>query len=276
MLTTAVIAFREFFEALLIVGIFLGISKKLGLKRELEIALATLLGISVTVILCALVYLLGNDARALLTERSADAVESYLLIFSGLFLAYIVLSLHKTISRGREAMLGRAKERLSASAFDISLFFLIAFLVVREGFEIALFTASVSLFSAFAANLVGLLLGLLAASVLGLSTFFAFIEVPIGKIFRWAEYLIIFLGAALTQNGITLFLDTHFGIDLGQMFPFGFGFLPNEDTFVGNLLQGFLGIDQDFSGVRLLLMLLYIAVVYMLFSKRKRAKAAQV
>ena len=41
MFTTAIIAFREFLEAFLIVGVFLGISKKLNLNKEREIAFAS-------------------------------------------------------------------------------------------------------------------------------------------------------------------------------------------------------------------------------------------
>ena len=37
MITTAVISFREFLEVFLIVGVFLGISRKLNLKKEFEI-----------------------------------------------------------------------------------------------------------------------------------------------------------------------------------------------------------------------------------------------
>ena len=36
MLTTAIVSFREFLEAFLIVGMFLGISRKLKLKKEIE------------------------------------------------------------------------------------------------------------------------------------------------------------------------------------------------------------------------------------------------
>ena len=45
MITTAVISFREFLEAFLIVGVFLGISRKLNLKKEFEIGLAVIIGI---------------------------------------------------------------------------------------------------------------------------------------------------------------------------------------------------------------------------------------
>ena len=45
MIATALISFREFLEAFLIIGIFLGISKKLKLKKEFEIGLASIIGL---------------------------------------------------------------------------------------------------------------------------------------------------------------------------------------------------------------------------------------
>jgi high-affinity iron transporter len=146
MITGALIAFREFLEAFLIVGVFLGISKKLNLKREKEIILAASVGILFSFILSIITYFFGDSARHVLTEERADMLESYLLIFSGVFIAYVMLSLHTTINRGRGKVLLSAHSKLKANTFDLSLFLTIVFLVIREGFEIVLFTAT-NLFS---------------------------------------------------------------------------------------------------------------------------------
>lgn len=267
MIATALIAFREFFEAFLIVGVFWGISRNLHLKKEFEIAIAALSGIGASLVLPLVVYVLGDHARGFLTETNADLLESYLLIFSGVFLVYVIFSLHATISRGRKEILKRAEERFQARVFDVSLFFTILFLVAREGFEIALFTASISLASPFAQNFAGLVLGLFAASLTGISTFFAFIRFPIHKIFKAVEWMIIILGASLFQNGITMLFATHFNINLGNVLPLGFGFLPHEESLMGHLLQGLLGIDQAFSLARLGIMVVYVLLIYILFMK---------
>ena len=272
MLTTAIIAFREFLEAFLIIGVFLGISRKLNLKKEKEIGIASGIGIIFSLILATATYVFGDHARNILTEKNADFLESYLLIFSGLFIAYVVFSLHDVLNRSRGAKLISAHKKLQENAFDISLFFTIVFLVVREGFEIALFTASTSLFSAFIQNFIGLLLGFGASSILGLATFFAYIKFSIGKVFKVTEYMIILLGASLVQNGVTKLFDTHFNIHLSDILSFHLQFLPNQESFIGHLLQGLFGIDQAFSAARLLIMILYVVIIYVLFVKRKRIK----
>lgn len=271
MLTTAIIAFREFLEAFLIVGVFLGISRKLALKKEKEIAFAASIGVILSLLLATGTYIFGDHARSILTEKNADFLESYLLIFSGLFIAYVVFSLHDVLNHGRGGKLIRAHKKLQENTFDVSLFLTIIFLVVREGFEIALFTASVSLFSVFMQNIIGLFLGFASASVIGIMTSFAYIRFPIHKVLRATEYMIILLGAALVQNGITKLFETHFNIQLSNMFSFHLQFLPSEESFVGHILQGLIGIDQGFSLVRLLIMGAYIGVIYLLFIRQKKA-----
>jgi high-affinity iron transporter len=265
MFTTAVIGFREFLEAFLIVGIFLGVSKKLNLKKEKEIILATTIGMALALLLNIGVFLLGDHTKSLVTEHNADAIEAYLQVFSGLFLVYVVFSLHQRMNQNRKEMLSKAQQNIQKEIFDISLFLIIVFLIVREGFEIALFTASISLFSVFFQNLAGLLLGFAFAAVIGSSTFFAYTKFSIGKIYKVTEYMIIVLGAALFQTGITKFLDTHFSVPLSDMGSFHLSFLPGEDSFVGGFLQGFLGVDNEFSVARLMVMLAYIAIIYILF-----------
>src|SRR5690348_13656149 len=140
MFTTLVIAFREFLEVFLIIGLFLGVSRKLNLKKELEIVLAGTNGIFISLLLITITYIFGDYARAVLTEKNADALKSYLLIFSRLIIVYVVFSLHKTMNKNHREKIVKTQEQMAQKVFDISLFLTIVFLVIREGFEIALFT----------------------------------------------------------------------------------------------------------------------------------------
>lgn len=270
MITTLIIAFREFLEAFLIIGVFLGISRKLKLKKEKEIWLAASIGVILSLILSASVYLFGDKAKNVFTEENAELLESYLLIFSGFFIAYVIFSLHNILQRSREEKLIKAHQQLQKNAFDISLFFTIVFLVLREGFEIALFTASVSLFSDFIQNFIGLILGFVAAAIFGILTLAAYVKFPAGKIFKATEYMIILLGASLTQQGITELAEKYLDLNLSRILSFHLQFLPNKDTFAGHILQGFFGIDQNFSLARLAVMSIYVVLIYLLFIKQKK------
>src|SRR6185437_3456795 len=257
MFTTAVIGFREFLEAFLIVGIFLGVSKKLNLKKEMEIGLAAAAGLGLALLLNIGVFFLGADARSMVTEHNADIIESYLQIFSGLFLIYVVFSLHQQMNKSRKEFIANAHQNIRKEIFDITLFFTIIFLVIREGFEIALFSASISLFSLFIQNLIGLLLGFAAAAIIGCLTYVAYTKFSIAKVYKITEYMIVILGAALFQTGLTNFLSNYYTFSLSNLGSFHLQFLPSEDSFIGTLLQGFFGVDNEFSVARLMVMLAY-------------------
>ena len=273
MITTALIAFREFLEAFLIVGVFFGISKKLTLKREMEIGLATSIGCLISLVLACITYFFGDFARGILTEDRAEILQSYLLIFSGFFIVYVIFSLHNSLRKGRGGKLISAHQKLQKNAFDLSLFTTIVMLVLREGFEIALFTASTSLFSVFFQNVLGLLIGFIGAGIVGFLTFSAYLRFSIGKVFKYTEYMIIVLGASLVQNGITELLIHSFNIHIGNILRFPFQFLPSEKTIPGHLLKNLLGVDQEFSAVRLFIMILYIAIIYFLFLRKSNKQA---
>lgn len=269
MLTTAIISFREFLEAFLIIGVFLGISRKLKLKKEIEIGFAASLGIFLSLLLPTFTYIFGDQARGILTEKNAELLESYLMIFSGFFLAYVIFSLHSVLRKSRGGSIIAAHEKLRSQTFDISLFATITFLVFREGFEIALFTASTSLFFAFIQNFLGLLIGFTSATALGIATFVAYLKFPIGKVFKATEYMIILLGASLVQNGFTELFEHGFNIELSEIVSIPLKFLPAKSTVVGHMIRSFIGIDQEFSLVRLLIMVGYIGGVYLLFMRKK-------
>jgi FTR1 family protein len=252
MIATALIVFREFLEAFLLAGVFLGMSKQMNLKKEFEIILALAIGVGVSVLLATGVFFFGDSARAVITEASAELLEGYLMLFSGVFIAYVVFALHRAMGKANRDAVQMAKDVLKATAFDLSFFFLIIFLILREGFEIALFTASVSLFADFATNMLGLFFGFVAAAIVGVGIYFFYTKLPIKKIFTATEYAIVALGAVFTSNGIMKMLEGQFGIHVSDILA-----LPVPFT------------DHALSLLSPLLMIAYAGAVYYFFLRKK-------
>jgi len=270
MITTGILAFREFLEAFLIIGIFFGVSKKFALKKEKEIGIAALLGIFISLALPILVFVLGEHAKFVLTERNADILEGYLLVFSGIFIAYVIFSLHRFMHAKRHETINKVKEKMmQQEVFDISLFLTIVFFVVREGFEIALLTATTSLFAQFFENIIGLLLGFIAAGLIGTAAFFSYLTIPIKKVFQYTEYTIILFGAAMVKNGINLLLQDYFRFNLGRILPISLPFLPTDQTIFGHIMKNIIGLEQGFSLAMLGIMTVYITTIYFLFLHKK-------
>jgi len=269
MISTFIISLREYLEVFLILGVFLGISKKLEIKREREIIFASFLGIIISIILPILVFIFSEKSAKILTEKNAELLESYLMIFSGFFIVYVVFSLHRFFILKRSKDIIKSHHKLKNNIFDFSLFLTIVFFVVREGFEIALFTTTTSLFFKFIENLLGLVFGFFVASIFGVFTYFGFLRFSINKIYKFTEFLIIFLGASLVKNGITELLAIYFDIHLKNIFPIKLTFLPDKSTFFGHFLKNNFGLQQDFSLIMLFIIASYFLLVRFLFLTRK-------
>ena len=270
MLSTFVISFREFLEVFLIIGVFLGISKKLKINREKEILAAAGLGILISLLLPISVFIFGEKAGVILNEKSADLLSGYLMIFSGFFIAYVVFSLHNFFVLKRSKAILLAHQKMQTNVFDLSLFFTIVFFTIREGFEIALFTGTTALFSRFMENFIGLMMGFVGSSIIGTLAFFAYIKFSIGKIFRATEYLIVLLGASLVVSGVTELSGIYFNINISKIMPIPLGFLPSSETVPGHIIKTLTGLEPAFSVVKLAIIFTYILSVYLFLIKKPK------
>lgn len=270
MIATFLISFREFLEAFLIVGVFLGISQKLKLGRRKEIVQAAFIGTIIALILPIIVFYAGERIQPVLNEKSADLLQGYLMIFSGFFIAYVIFSLHNFFVVKRSKAVLFAHQKLQENVFDISLFLTIVFFILREGFEIALFTGTTSLFSSFTQNMLGLTLGFFFAFVIGVLTFLAYIKFPIGKIYTYTEYLILVLGATMIGTGVTELTEVYFHVSLAKLIPINLFFMPTESSFAGHLLKNMFGLQRQFNLIQFTISASYIAAVYFFLLKKKK------
>lgn len=271
MAATLLISFREFLEAFLIIGVFLGLSRSLNLKKEKEIIGASLLGIGISLVLPVAAYLLGDRVKAVLTEEKMEILEGYLMVFSGFFIAYVVLSLHKFFAARRDLSIAQARKSMTAGTFDAALFGMILLFIVREGFEVALFTGTTSLLTSLSENMAGLALGFAFSGLASLAIFLLYTKFPIGKIFRATEYLIVFLGAAFIKNGLSEMLEIHFNVNLADMLPLHLAFLPDKEGMFGHALNSILGIERGLSLAHVALMLAYGLGIYLLLMRDQKS-----
>ncbi len=111
------------------------------------------------------------------------------------------------------------------------------------------------------------------AGIIGIGTSLAYVRLPVKRVFQATEYLIILLGAALFQNGVTELIKNYWHVQLSHIMPFPVSFLPDVNGIIGHAVQTFTGIDREFSLARLAVMAGYIAIVYTLFIKKSKMKA---
>lgn len=269
MLSTLIISLREYLEVFLIIGVFLGIVKKLNIKKTKEIIIASIIGILISLTLPIIVFIFSDKASIFLTAKNTELLEGYLMIFSGFFLGYVIFSLHNFFNRHRSKKILLTHEKIKNNIFDLSLFLTIIFFIIREGFEIALFTATTSLFSKFMENIIGLFLGFLISSILGIFVYIGYLKFSINKVYKITEYLILILGGSFIANGLTKLLEIHFDINLKNILPIKLLFLPNQNTFIGHFLKSSFTIQKDYSLLILLIVVSYIFLIRWIFKLKK-------
>jgi len=269
MIATFLVALREYLEVFLIVGVFFGISRKLSLNREREIIAASILGILISLVLPTVVFALGEKAGSIFNEKNSGLLEGYLMIFSGFFIAYVVFSLHNFFVQQRSKAIIFAHQKMQQNIFDVSTFLTIVFFIIREGFEIALFTGTTSLFSRFVENIAGLFLGFSTSALLGLVTYFAYTKFPLVRIFKITEYLIIVLGASFVKNGLTELTKIYLDLRLSEVFTLTFWFLPAKTSFLGHLIKNLFGLERQLGFWQLIIMGSYLFFIYFFFLKKE-------
>ena len=85
MWTVALIVFRETLEAIIVIGILLGINKQLHLQQEGHVKKGALLGfVSISILIVVIWWLFSTNVR--FPDEQFEAGEHLLLMLSGIFL----------------------------------------------------------------------------------------------------------------------------------------------------------------------------------------------
>lgn len=217
MLPVFIVAFREFLEAFLSVGVLLGISSKFNLHRTKGILGGSIVGFIIVIILATVVF--GADSTVIkhLPKDSFDLIEGWLFILSSIFVAYAVFSLHKILAHYSQEEVKEIEAKVSQYKVSYWLLPFTAFLFVfKEGCEGIFFNVTNGLFYTFDQDITGFGLAFLAAMLCGLiiKKFLSFVSLK--RIFRITEVFIIFVGVDAITEGLETLATYYFHIDISN------------------------------------------------------------
>jgi high-affinity iron transporter len=192
MLQTMIVTLREGVEAALIVGITIAYLDKIG-RRELRRVVWAALAAAV----------LGSIATAIVVDRfslNADIVEGWVMLLAAVFVVSMIIFMAKT---GRR-MKGDIENRLSslAKGSSLGLFAFIFLMVMREGVEMVLMLAAVSLNTAELLNVVGTVLGIGLAVTFGVLFVKGSVKIDLRKFFRVTTIILVFVAFQLVISGL--------------------------------------------------------------------------
>lgn len=246
MLASALILFREIFEAALIVGIVMAGTKGVA-GRGRWVLYGILSGLAGSSLVAAFAQTIGGVAAGMGQEFFNAGV---------LFLAVFMLGWHNVwMSRhGREIA-----RQMTAVGHAVSLgarpLYVLAVVVglatLREGSEVVLFLYGIALSGSAAADmLVGSLGGIAGGFAIGFALYFGLLRIPTKHLFTVTSWMILFLAAGLASQGAHYLVQAGALPALGQA-VWDTSHLLSERSVIGQLLHTLIGYSARPDGVQL-------------------------
>lgn len=198
MLPALVLALREGLEATLLVGITVGVLRRLG-KQELRRLVWIGVGAAIVVSLVAAFALQAVGAR--LEGASEAAFEAATMLLAAGVLTWMILWMQR---QGRHVRIALEADVETAVQRNQRIgILLIAFTaVLREGVETALFLTAAAMTTDATEILTGALLGLTAAVGLGCALYAATLRLNLHRFFQITGILLMFFAAGLVAHAV--------------------------------------------------------------------------
>ena len=268
---------REGVEAALIVGIVLAYLAKTGNQRHFgKIWLGAGAAIAVSLVVGIALFLTIGGFE-----------EPYEQVFEGvamLVAAGVVTWMLFWMRRQAASVKNELQERVDRVLTEGTVWGLavLAFTaVIREGIETSLFllgqvTAAAARTDAGSVSvLLGALIGILIAVVVGWGLYRGSRLVNIRSFFRWTGIALIFIAAGLLSHAIHEFVEVGI-ITFGTQTAFDIsGVLPHEGNVLGEFLRAIFGYSSRPEVVTLAVHIAYVVIVLWLYLRPLRPQAAQ-
>jgi high-affinity iron transporter len=246
MLAGFLLALREGVEAALIIGIVLGMLKKMNRSER---APWVWLGVGVASVISVIAALVLNVLNAEFDGPGEMAFECLTMLFAAGVLTWMIFWMQK---QGRQTQLGLEADVKSALSHGTAwgLFFVAFLAVVREGVELSLFLTAVN----FSEPLVGAeapilgwlggLLGLIAAGIIGWLMFDMSLKLNLRRFFQLTSLVLIVFAAGLVGHAVHEFNELGWiPTVIEQLYDLN-ALLPQTST-VGQFLSALFGYNAN-------------------------------
>ncbi len=263
MLAGFLLALREGVEAALIVGIVLGMLRKMN---RTDRAPWVWLGVGTASVISVIAALVLNLLGARFEGAGEQIFEGLTMLFAAGVLTWMIFWMQK---QGRQTQLGLEADVKSALSRGTrwGLFFVSFLAVLREGIELALFLTAVN-FSEPAAGVeapilgwLGGLLGLIAAVIIGWLMFDTAIKLNLRRFFQLTSIVLIVFAAGLAGHAIHEFNELGW-IPSVVEHVYDVNALVPETSLVGQFLKALLGYNANPSLTEMIGYLGYFAAVF--------------
>ena len=240
MFASFLLALREGLEAALIIGIVLGVLRKVSRP---DLAPAVWRG-AISALLASLIAGVALTAFGLSLDGAAEQIfEGVAMLLAAGVLTWMIFWMNAQARHFREGLETDVR-RAAMTAGRGALFSLALLAVVREGIELALFLTAATFASGARDTIIGGLLGLAAATFLGWSVFASAMRLDVRRFFQVTGVLLLLFAAGLVGHGVHEFNEVGWVpavIDhLWDLTP-----VLAEDSVAGMILKALLGYNAN-------------------------------
>ena len=256
MLASALITLREGLEAAIIVGIVLGVLRKLGhADRSRLVWVGVLAAILVSVAAGLALKTLGVAFEG----RSEEIFEGVAMLLAAGVLTWMIFWMQRQ-ARNIRAELEADVRRAVTGGSGWALFTLAFVAVVREGIETVLFLTAAAFSATPAHTLVGGAVGLFIAIVLGWLMFAVGKRLDVRAFFRVTGLLLILFAAGLVAHGVHELQEAALIPTLVEH-VWDINHILDEGSTVGTLLKALFGYNGNPSLLEVTAYSVYLGVV---------------
>ena len=268
MFANFLIGLREGLEAALVVGILVAYLVKTGRRSLLP---RIWLGVGIAVVVSVAFGALLTFGPRGLTFEAQEAIGGTLSIVAVAFVTWMVFWMARQARNIKGELEGRIDD---AVAGGVSLTILALLAVGREGLETALFLwAATRATGETVAPLVGALLGLVVAVVLGVLVYRGALRLDLRRFFTWTGAFLVVVAAGVVSYGVHDLQEAailpgldNVAFDVSSTIPPG--------SWYGTLLKGTVNFNPRTTWLQLVCWLLYLVPTMTLFIIQVRRPAS--
>ena len=239
MLPSYLLSLREGIEAALIVGILLGAVRQMKRADLVRVVwFGTISAAIVSILAAVLLTIFGLEMK----DPGEAIFEGFTMLIAAGLLTWMIFwmsSQSRTLKSSLEADLHRAS-KLGQRA----IFFVAFIAVLREGIELALFLTASVFVSTSLQTLVGALLGLGTAILLGWSFFASTVRLDLRRFFQVTGVMLVIFAAGLFALGVHAFTEIHWIPSIVDRVWDLTAFISQEST-LGQLLGALFGYNPS-------------------------------
>lgn len=260
MLANALIGLREGLEAALVVVILVAFLVKSDRRRALPLVW---LGVAVAILLSVGVGALLTFTSNSMSFEAQEAFGGGLSIIAVGFVTWMIFWMRNTARALSGELRAKLDQALTVGSWAVVL---MAFLAVgREGLETAVFFWSAAQAAGETVQpLIGFLIGIAAAAVLGLLIYRGAVRIDLGRFFTVTGVLLIFVAAGILAYGVHDLQEaailpglTTLAFDISHIVP--------ADSWYGVLLKGIFNLSPQTTVLEAAVWVAYVGIVLPLF-----------